>query len=78
MATKKKFSQGVFDKKQRTLLGKRLKRVQQLFDTLSKQAALIGMQADYNEITEDFVFEQYPAVKREIDALLDKFPTLCN
>ena len=73
MATKKKFSQGVFDKKQRTLLGKRLKRVQQLFDTLSKQAALIGMQADYNDITEDFVFEQYPAVKREIDALLDKF-----
>ena len=71
----KVFSVKVYDKKHLSNLNKRMKRVQQLLDAAVGRAVGIASKTGYEDLSEDFRFDDFPQARREIDALLGELST---
>lgn len=66
----KVFSVKVYDKKHLSNLNKRMKRVQQILDAAVRRAVGIASNTGYEDLSKDFRFDDFPAARREIDAML--------
>ena len=66
----KEFSFGVYDRKHLRSLSARLRKVQALLDEAAGRGAAIGSRTGYKDTDRDFSFDDFPAAKREIDALI--------
>lgn len=65
----KKFSVKVYDKKHLQLLAARLRKVQRLIDGATDKATRIASSTRFNDTSGEFHFDDFPAAKKEIDAL---------
>jgi hypothetical protein len=65
----KKFSVKVYDKKHLQLLAARLRKVQRLIDEATDKATRIASSTRFNDTSGEFHFDDFPAAKKEIDAL---------
>ncbi len=65
-----KFSYGVFDKKHIANIKKRLKAIDDLFDTAITQGARIGEASGFNDPDKPFYISDYPAVQERINDLM--------
>lgn len=66
----KKFNVKVYDSQHLRNLNKRLRRVLQLLDEVTGKAVGIAARTRYSDTSKDFKFDDFPAARREIDALL--------
>lgn len=65
-----KFSYGVFDKKHIANIKKRLKSIEELFDTAIKEGARIGETSGFNDPQKPFYLSDYPSVQERINDLM--------
>lgn len=65
-----KFSYGVFDKKHIANIKKRLKSIEELFDTAIKEGARIGETSGFNDQKKPFCLSDYPSVQERINDLM--------
>lgn len=65
-----KFSYGVFDKKHIANIKKRLKSIEELFDTAMKECARIGETSGFNDPQKPFYLSDYPSVQERINELM--------
>lgn len=65
-----KFSYGVFDKKHIANIKKRLKSIEELFDTAIKECARIGETSGFNDPQKPFYLSDYPSVQERINDLM--------
>jgi len=67
----KKFTIGTYDKKHKENLAKRAKKVQQLYDAAIKRIAQAAAPSIFDaDEKKEFSFEDFPALKKEMDALM--------
>lgn len=66
-----KFRVGVFDKKHKANILKRLKAVEELFQSAIKEGARIGSSTGFSDRNKPFFFDDYPEAKKRIDELMD-------
>ena len=65
-----KFSYGVFDKKHIANIKKRLKSIEELFDTAIKECARIGETSGFNDPKKPFYLSDYPSVQERINDIM--------
>ena len=65
-----KFSYGVFDKKHIANIKKRLKAIDELFDTAISEGARIGETSGFNDPKKPFYLSDYPSVQERINDLM--------
>lgn len=65
-----RFSYGVFDKKHIANIKKRLKSIEELFDTAIKEGARIGETSGFNDQQKPFYLSDYPSVQERINDLM--------
>lgn len=65
-----KFSYGVFDKKHIASIKKRLKAIDELFDTAVSEGARIGEASGFNDPKKPFYLSDYPSVQERINDLM--------
>lgn len=65
-----KFSYGVFDKKHIANIKKRLKSIEELFDTAIKECARIGETSGFNDPQKPFYLSDYPSIQERINDLM--------
>ena len=65
-----KFSYGVFDKKHIANIKKRLKSIEELFDTAIKECARIGETSGFNDPQKPFYLSDYPSVQERINDIM--------
>lgn len=65
-----KFSYGVFDKKHIANIKKRLKSIEELFDTAIKECARIGETSGFNDPQKPFYLSDYPSVQKRINDIM--------
>lgn len=65
-----KFSYGVFDQKHIANIKKRLKAIEDLFDTAIKEGARIGEASGFNDPQKPFYISNYPSVQERINDLM--------
>lgn len=65
-----KFSYGVFDKKHIANIKKRLKSIEELFDTAIKECARIGETSGFNDPKQPFYLSDYPSVQERINDIM--------
>lgn len=65
-----KFSYGVFDKKHIANIKKRLKSIEELFDTAIKECARIGETSGFNDPQKPFYLSDHPSVQKRINDIM--------
>lgn len=65
-----RFSYGVFDKKSIANIKKRIKAIDELFDTAIREGTRIGEASGFNDPEKPFYLSDYPAVEERINTLM--------
>ena len=68
----KKFTIDLFDKRHLNNMLKRMKSVEAMFDEAVKEAARAGASSGFSDPERPFYFDDFPAVRRKIDELIEQ------